>query len=654
MATPDLLSLRSSWTRTKRLSKSPTVSTVNASSGKRADAFGVGRPEAVDLDTSPQTTPSVLASLVGEANECNAYVDGKQCKALLDTGSQVTSISESFFKQHLSGRVIQSVHKLLKVVGVTGREVPFLGYISVNLKFPSGESGVKTGHEILALIVPDTEYNRRVPLVVGTNVMRRFKDECCHGALDQYLQRTTLSSAWKRAYRHAQHQEHFSSQCDSGRNSVKSTSRRPIAIEAHQTVVVWGMTRSVPNVPLKAILEPDVNHSGITATPSLVTLATSGNKCRVPVELTNSTPHRVELSPRAVLARVHLASEIVDREEPVMSTENVDHEFDLGDTPLTEEQKAKAREMLYRMSYVFAKSDQELGHTSEIEYEIRLTDDTPFREPYRKVPQGQLEEFRSAIQDLLDAGVIRESKSPFASPVVLVRKKTGGLRVCVDFRKLNARTIRDSYPLPRISETLEALKGARYFCTLDLQSGYLQVKMKDEDREKTAMTTPFGLFEFNRMAFGLKNAPASFQRLMERCLAGLNLRICLAYLDDIIVFGRTIEEVLERLEVVLGRLGDFGLKLKPSKCKLYQTKVCYLGHVVSKDGVEPDPEKVSALKEWLKTPPKDVSALQTFIGFASYYRCFIEGFSKIARPLHSLVAQASKQATRRKANIPFQ
>ena len=235
------------------------------------------------------------------------YVDGKQCKALLDTGSQVTSISESFF--------------------------PFLGYISVNLKFPSGESGVKTGHEILALIVPDTEDNRRMPLVVGKNAMGRFKDECCQGAGDQYLQRTTLSSAWKRAYRHAQHQVQFSSQCDSGRNSVKSTSRRPIAIEAHETVVVWGMMRSVPNVHLKAILEPDVNHSGITATPSLVTLAASGNKCRVPVELTNSTPHRVELSPRAVLARVHLASEIVNWVEPVMSTENVDHEFDLRDTP---------------------------------------------------------------------------------------------------------------------------------------------------------------------------------------------------------------------------------------------------------------------------------------------------------------------------------
>ena len=156
------------------------------------------------------------------------------------------------------------------------------------------------------------------------------------------------------------------------------------------------------------------------------------------------------------------------------------------------------------------------------------------------------------------------------------------------------------------------------------------------------------------MAFGLKNAPASFQRLMERCLAGLDLRICLAYLDDIIVFGRTVEEVIERLEVVLKRLGDFGLKLKTSKCKLFQTRVRYLGHVVSKDGVEPDSEKVNAVKEWLTHPPTNAKELQTFVGFSSYYRCFIEGFSKIARPLHSLVGQTSKKPGQPRPRIPFQ
>ena len=168
--------------------------------------------------------------------------------------------------------------------------------------------------------------------------------------------------------------------------------------------------------------------------------------------------------------------------------------------------------------------------------------------------------WKESIEQMLSSGVIRESKSPYASPTVLVRKKDGGLRVCVDFRKINTKTIRDAYPLPRTSDTLEALEGARWFCSLDLQSGYLQVRVAEKDKPKTALTTPFGLYEFNRMPFGLTNAPATFQRLMERCLSGLNLKICLVYLDDVIVFARTFEEMLERLEAVLRRLGEFGFE----------------------------------------------------------------------------------------------
>ena len=168
------------------------------------------------------------------------------------------------------------------------------------------------------------------------------------------------------------------------------------------------------------------------------------------------------------------------------------------------------------------------------------------------------------------------------------------------------------------------------------------------DKPKTAMTTPFGLFEFNRMPFGLTNAPATFQRLMERCLTGLNLKICLAYLDDVIVFARTFEEMLERLEAVLKRLGGHDLKLKPSKCKLFQTKLTYLGHVVSKDGVEPDPEKISALPKWLENPPKTRRELQAFLGFAGYYRNFDEEFATIAAPLHQMIRQPKTNDTSRK------
>ena len=288
------------------------------------------------------------------------------------------------------------------------------------------------------------------------------------------------------------------------------------------------------------------------------------------------------------------------------------------------------------MDYVFAKSNDDLGCTAEVQHEIKLTDDQPVKQPCRRVPPAQLDEFREAVEDMLEAGVIRESKSPYSSPVVLVRKKDKGLRICVDFRQLNRETIKDAYPIPHIKETLEALQGAKWFCTLDLQSGYLQDEMAKKDREKTGMTTPFGLYEFNRMPFGLTNAPATFQRLMERCLEDLNLRTCLVYLDDI-VFGKSFDETLERLEAVLKRLGKFGLKLKPSKCKLFLNEIPFLGHIVSDKGVAPDPSKVKSVTDWLSNPPSSTSELQTFLGFVGYYRSFIQNFSAIAQPLYQLL-----------------
>lgn len=264
---------------------------------------------------SPQNDSSVLNDLVGKANECNAFVDGHLCKALLDTGSQVTSISESFYRRYLSHRAIQSVNKLLKVIGVTGQNVQFLGYIELDIKFPEEESGVKTSQTVLVLVVPGTEYNKRVPLVVGTNVTNIFAENCHQGSRDQTVQQTTLSSSWKRAYKTAQLHQQFANQCEIGKIKIKSTSRRPIVLESFQTIVVWEITRSLPNVPIKAILEPHVTHSGVTTTQSLITLSPTGTKCRVPVEMTNTTPNRVVLSPKAILANVHLASEVVHEVE---------------------------------------------------------------------------------------------------------------------------------------------------------------------------------------------------------------------------------------------------------------------------------------------------------------------------------------------------
>ena len=192
---------------------------------------------------------------------------------------------------------------------------------------------------------------------------------------------------------------------------------------------------------------------------------------------------------------------------------------------------------------------------------IRTEDDIPVTQPYRRIPPNQYQEVKEHIQKLLDSSVIRESHSPYASPIVLVRKKNGALRLCVDYRKLNLRTQKDSFPLPRI-ESLDALNGAQWFTTLDLASGFNQVAVEEEDKPKTAFTTLFGLFEKNQMPFGLCGAAATFQRLMQSCLHDQIYQLLLVYLDDVIVFSKTFDEHLERLEKVLTRLAQKGLKIK--------------------------------------------------------------------------------------------
>ena len=222
------------------------------------------------------------------------------------------------------------------------------------------------------------------------------------------------------------------------------------------------------------------------------------------------------------------------------------------------------------------------------------------------------EEIRQHLKEMLDSDAIRPSQSPYSSNVVLVRKKDGSLRFCIDFRKLNSRTIRDAYTLPRIDETIDTLIGSKYFSKLDLRSGYWQVEMKEEDKFKTAFTVgSLGFFECNRMAFGLTNAPATFQRLMERCMGELNLKECLIFLDDILIFSATFEEHIKRLDSVFSRLEQHGLKLKPSKCEFFKSSVNYLGNKVSEKGVETDPDKIKALLEW--PIPHNVKTLRSFL-----------------------------------------
>ena len=252
---------------------------------------------------------------------------------------------------------------------------------------------------------------------------------------------------------------------------------------------------------------------------------------------------------------------------------------------------------------------------------------------------------KAHIQEMLDLGAIRPSNSPWVSAIVLVRKKDGRLRFCIDLRRLNNRTVKDAYSLPKIESILDSLLGAKIFSTLDMKVGYWQVEMAEECKTYTAFTCgPLGFYECDTMPFGATNAPATFQRPMHDCLGDLNMRWCIVYLDDIIIFSDTKEEHLKRLEAVFQKLAAGGLKLKPSKCFFFKEEIEYLGHVVSGKGISTNPKKVEAVTKW--PTPKTVYDVRSFLGFVGYYRRFINNFSKISKPIREVITGLENQSKR--------
>lgn len=279
------------------------------------------------------------------------------------------------------------------------------------------------------------------------------------------------------------------------------------------------------------------------------------------------------------------------------------------------------------------------GVTNLSHHHIPITGN-PIRIPPRRIPAHYKKEVEEQIQQMLNKGVIQESSSPWMAPAVFVRKKSGEIRLCVDYRELNKKTQKDAYPLPLPDEVQDKLAGATVFTTLDLQSGYWQIPVNPEDRPKTAFCPGpgMGLFEFCCMPFGLTGAPSSFQRLMNQIFRGLPY--VTTYIDDILVHSTNKSEHLLHLKEVFDRLRQANLSLRGRKCHIARSQVPYLGHIFAGTGMSPDKQKVSAVKEW--PTPQNAADVRTFLGLASYYRRYIQSFANIAKPLHELTQKNTK------------
>ena len=351
----------------------------------------------------------------------------------------------------------------------------------------------------------------------------------------------------------------------------------------------------------------------------LVAKALVGNSKRVPFQIMNLSQDVKTIHSGTFVASMSPVDNIGNSEKQPSNkkslTPALNELLKKMSSKITGKQKGQVKGLLLKHSSLFANNDKELGKTDIVRHGIKTDDRPPVKQPLCRKPVHMKEEVDSHIDDMLECDVIEPLVSPWSTGFVLVKKKDGTTRLCVDYQKLNELTVKDAYPLPRIDDSLDHLSGAQGFSTLDLCSGYCQVELEPDDKPKTAFVTKRGLYQFRVMLFDLCNAAATFERLIETVLSGLQCDICLIYLNDIVVLAKSFSQMLQNLETVFQRLSSAGLKRKAKKCHVFSEQVKFLGHIISQEGIATDPKKIEVVKEWKK--PSNVGEVRSFVGLCS-------------------------------------
>ena len=535
--------------------------------------------------------PDAFRRFIGPKNLGKALIDDELVSCILDNGAQLNFIMPAYAQER--GMDIMSLDYLAEETGgsiplirsLGGISVEPVGFVMMNVKVP----GVQGYDKDQITIVMDNPGMTEWPVIPGTPTLYRVMEVIKESEISKlavpwtssrvsWLMRDVLAKLGQVVMNdiankpiaplHVNEVARVASKCTVPPFGHKAIHGK-VNLVLHgykMNVMTHGLEKRSPSLPL-----------GIDVQTVYATLANGSN--RVTVVLRNNTRDWLEIKKGVPIAQMVAANEVpkvtnlfsaeqTKEQSTLTETERQDlllEKLDLsGLEAWPQEQAEKACSLLKEYHDIFSLEKRDMGHTNATKHKIVLKDpDTPpFKEHFHRIPPPQLDKVREHLMLMLDAGVIWPSNSPWCNAVVLVRKKDGSLRFCIDFRKLNSLTVKDSHPLPRICETLESLAGAAHYSTFDMNSGFWQVPMDEESKQYTAFTLgSMGLYECESMPFGLCNAPPTFQRLMQNCLGELKLSYCLIYLDDVIVFSDTPEEHLRRMRVVFDRLCEHGLKL---------------------------------------------------------------------------------------------